>query len=141
MHCKWLWPLAASCALMTAGCSPATGLYPVRGQVLYQGKPAVGASVSFVRNGVIDPSEAQISQGIVQEDGSFVLAGAAGKGAAPGEYVVLIEWKQGAGKARGRSPALNAPDRLKGRYLDTRRPLLIATVAAGNNDLPPFELK
>jgi hypothetical protein len=141
MHCKRLWPLAAACALITTGCSPATGLYPVRGQVLYQGKPAVGASVSFVRKGATDPSEAQISQGIVQEDGAFTLASAAGTGAAPGEYLVLIEWKQGAGKVRGRSPALNAPDRLKGRYLDARRPMLTATVTAANNDLPPFELK
>jgi hypothetical protein len=141
MHPRWLWPLAAACALTTAGCSPATALYPVRGQVLYQGKPAVGATVSFVRKGLTDPAEAQVSHGVVREDGSFTLAEAAGTGAAPGEYLVLIEWKEGAGKARGRSPGLSAPDRLKGRYLDARRPLLTATVAAGSNDLPPFELK
>src|SRR5260370_35564605 len=129
MNPRWLWPLAAVCALTTAGCSSSTGLYPVRGQVPYRGEPAVGASVSFVRKGEKDPARDSTSQGIVQENGSFTLAGAAGSGALPGEYVVLIEWKEGSGKARGRSPALNAPDRPKGRYLDPRRPRPPAPVA------------
>jgi hypothetical protein len=141
MHPKWLWPFVAACALPCAACGPGNGLYPVRGQVLYKGKPAAGATVSFVRKGVTDPYQEQTPQGVVQGDGSFTLAGARGAGAAPGDYIVLIEWKEGAGKRRGRSPALNAPDRLKGRYLDPRRPQLTATVAPSSNDLPPFDLK
>jgi len=130
-----------ACALTTAGCSSANGNYPVRGQVLYEGKPAVGAMVSFLRKDVPDRYHELTYQGVVQEDGSFTLASTAGAGAAPGEYIVLIEWKEGAGKTRGRSPALSAPDRLKGRYLDSRRPLLTATVAATSNELPAFELQ
>jgi hypothetical protein len=141
MHPRWLGAFVAACALASAGCGSGNGLYPVRGQVLYQGKPAVGATVSFVRKGVTDPLQEQTPQGVVQDDGSFTLAGARGAGAAPGEYAVLIEWKEGAGKRRGRSPELSAPDRLKGRYLDARRPLLTAKVAPTSNDLPAFELK
>ena len=100
MYSRWLWPFAAACALTTAGCSPATGLYPVRGQVLYQGKsqPPVPPCRLFAKEWPT-PFQEQTPQGVVQEDGSFMLAGAAGTGAAPGEYIVLIEWKEGAGKA------------------------------------------
>ncbi len=141
MQTRWLWPFVAACALSGAACGIDNGLYPVRGQVFHEGKPAVGATVSFVRKDATDPHKEQTPQGVVQEDGSFTLAGPKGPGAAPGEYVVLIEWKEGAGKQRGRSPGLNAPDRLKGRYFDPQRPLLTATVAASKNDLAPFELK
>jgi hypothetical protein len=141
MHTRWLWPLVAGCALTSASCRPANGLYPVRGQVLFEGKPAAGATVWFLRKGATDPYQESTPQGVVQEDGSFTLAGPSGAGAAPGEYVVLVEWKEGAEKKRGRSPGLNAPDRLKGRYLNPRQPLLTATVASANNALPAFELK
>jgi hypothetical protein len=130
----------ALCALAAASCGNAGGLYPVRGKVLYKGEPAAGATVSFVRKGgdrLHDPTP----QGVVGEDGTFTLAGPSGEGAAPGEYVVLVEWKDGAGRGRGRAPALTAPDRLKGRYLDANKPLLSAEVKPAANDLPSFELQ
>jgi hypothetical protein len=79
-------------------------------------------------------------QGTVQDDGTFTLASPAGKGVPPGEYVVLVEWKEGAGKVKGRAPALGAPDRLKKKYLDPNHPLLTATVDGKTRSLPPFEL-
>ena len=39
-----------------------------------------------------------------------------------------------------RSRVRSGPDRLKGRYFDITKPLLHADVAAGSNQLPPFEL-
>jgi hypothetical protein len=126
--------------LACVGCGP-SGVYPVRGKVLYQGKPAVGATVTFVRKGATDRMQEQVPQGVVSDDGTFSLASPLGSGAAPGEYAVLIEWKVGADKVKGRSPGLNAPDRLKRRYLDPTRPLLTATVEAKTNSLPPFELQ
>ena len=93
--------------------------------------------MTFVRKGAAE----QASQGIVQDDGTFTLAGPAGAGTPPGEYVVLVEWKEGAGKVKGRSPALNAPDRLQKRYLDPNNPLLTAKVEAKSNSLPPFDLQ
>jgi hypothetical protein len=124
-----------------AGCGDSSGLYPVSGKVTYQGEPAVGATVTFVRNGAADPLKEAAPQGLVGEDGTFTLAGPRGNGAVPGEYVVLVEWKEGAGKTKGRAPALNAPDRLKKRYLDPTHPLLTATIEAKSNTLPPFEVK
>ena len=127
-------------ALACAACG-SRGLHPVSGSVTYQGRPAVGAMVTFVPRGQTDRSSTAIAQGVVGGDGTFKLAGPAGEGIKPGEYIVLIEWKEGAGKAQGRSPSLNAPDRLKKRYLDADRPLLTATVGAKTNQLPPFEVR
>jgi hypothetical protein len=82
----------------------------------------------------------QVSMGIVQEDGAFKLVGPGGEGVSPGEYIVLVEWKEGAGKVRGRNPGLNAPDRFKGRYLKMNQPLLHAEIKATKNQLSAFEL-
>jgi hypothetical protein len=135
-----IWIVAAG-ILSAPGCGNSNGLHPVSGKVLYNGEPAVGATVSFVPKGAATGSEAETQFGVVKEDGTFTLAGPRGEGAPAGEYVVLVEWKEGAGKVKGRSPGLNAPDRLKGRYLNPTRPLLTATVQPKANDLPAFELK
>jgi hypothetical protein len=132
--------LVAACLVVCTGCGHSNGLYPVSGMVLHNGEPAVGATVTFVRKGAAGVDD-QTPQGVVGDDGTFTLVGPAGEGAAPGEYVVLVEWKEGAGKVKGRAPALSAPDRLKKKYLDPNKPLLTVTVEARRNDLPPFELK
>src|ERR1700722_7928656 len=98
----------AACLAASAGCG-SNGRHPVYGKVLYNGEPAVGANVTFVRKGAAPGTDNQAIQGVVQDDGTFTLAGPAGKGAPPGDYVVLVEWKEGAGKVKGRSPGLNAP--------------------------------
>jgi hypothetical protein len=133
--------VVAAGAVACLGCGSSSGVYPVSGKVLYRGQPAAGATVTFVRKGATDRLQEQVPQGVVRDDGTFSLASPLGSGAAPGEYAVLVEWKVGAGKARGRSPALSAPDRFKRRYLDPARPLLTATVEAKSNSLPPFELQ
>ena len=147
------WVAAASVATF-AGCGSPTGLYPVYGHVNYKGEPAAGATVSFYRKGA-DPSAEQIPRGEVQPDGSFRLeSGDLGRGAAPGEYVVLVEWRQGplrthrldtarsVGKAAAREgkPILLADDRLNGRYSNLGQARLVAEVQAKATTLPPFEL-
>jgi hypothetical protein len=136
---RFLVPLGAFVAVCAAACN-SSGLYPVSGKVLFNGTPAAGATVTFVRKGNT-PAQDSTPQGVVKDDGTFTLVGPAGPGASPGEYVVLVEWKDGAGKTRGRAPALNAPDRLKKRYLDPSRPLLTANVEPKTNNLAAFELK
>ena len=127
-------------ALACSACNN-NGQYPVSGKGTYHGEPAAGATVTFIRKGSADRFAETTPQGVVQEDGTFTLSGPAGNGAPPGEYAVLVEWKEGAGAKRGRAPALNAPDRLKRKYLDADKPLLTATVEPKTNALPPFELK
>ncbi len=107
--------------------------YPVSGKVTYRGYPASGAAVFFIRQGDDSIDEPPI-MGVVREDGSFSL----GKGAPPGEYAVVIEWKQGSGPGAGRR---RGPDLLGRRYADPKNPRLHAEIKAGTNDLPPFELK
>jgi hypothetical protein len=126
--------------LACLGCGNSNGQFPVTGKVLLNGQPAVGATVTFLRKDANRQHESPV-QGVVQDDGSFTLAGPGGPGALPGEYVVLVEWKEGAGKAKGRAPALSAPDRLKGRYLDPYKPLLTAKIEPTANNLSPFELQ
>jgi hypothetical protein len=128
--------------LLTAcsACGNSGSRFPVWGKVLYDGRPAAGALVYFHPKAGTTSARGAVAQGVVGDDGTFTLAGPEGDGAPPGEYAVLVEWKQGAGTTPGRAPALTAPDRFHGRYLDPNSPLLTAEVKAAKNRLPPFEL-
>jgi hypothetical protein len=135
---KVIFCLTGVLALASASCSNKNNLYPVSGKVTYKGSPASGATVFFRRQGG-DAMNDHMVMGIVQEDGSFELVcGSLGKGAPPGEYDVLIEWKHVSGQSKGRP--LHGPDKLKGRYADPKRPLLYAKIEAKVTNLPPFEL-
>jgi hypothetical protein len=126
----------AALALVCTSCS--NNIYPVSGRVMYRGSPASGAIVFFQRQGG-DSINEPVIMGIVQEDGTFELVcGSLGKGAPPGDYDVLIEWKPVAAQSKGRPQ--HGPDKLKGRYSDSNNPLFHATVEAKTNNLPPFEL-
>jgi hypothetical protein len=125
-------------AVSFTSCGKANRLYPVFGTVTYKGAPAAGAAVFFHRQGA-DPMNEHAVMGIVQEDGSFTLVcGAAGQGAPPGQYDVLIEWKQD--QNHGKGLAHKGRDRLKGRYADRKHPRLHAVVNTESNHLSPFEL-
>ncbi len=134
----------AALALACASCTSNNHYYPVSGKVTYRGSPASGATVYFRRPGGDGMNDHSI-MGIVGEDGSFELvSGLPGKGAPPGAYDVLIEWRRGhdvplaGGPSKGR--AHQVADVLKGRYADPKHPLLHATVEAKATNLPPFEL-
>jgi hypothetical protein len=148
---------AASLAFLLAsiafgGCgagkpAPRYASYPVRGQVLFQGKPLAGALVTFH-----PVEESRFSQDIprptghTDDDGKFRLTTTTtGDGAPAGPYLVAIS-----GLARPPSegsvlPDPNKPlakaDITKGRYLDPKKSGLKADVKEGENELPPFELK
>jgi hypothetical protein len=121
-----------------ASCGNKNNLYPVSGRVTFQGAPAAGAVVFFRRQGADLVNEHMI-MGIVQDDGTFELVcGSLGKGAPPGEYNVLIEWKRITGQSKGRPR--RSRDELNGRYADPQHPLLHATIEARPTSLSPFEL-
>ncbi len=126
-------------SLACASCGHrANGLYPVSGEVTFNGSPASGAAVFFHRKGA-DRIKEQMMMGIVRENGAFELVcGSSGKGAPPGEYDVTIEWKDIPGQIRGRPR--HGPDKLNGRYADPKNPRLHATIKQEPNRLAPFDL-
>jgi hypothetical protein len=128
----------AALGLACASCGNSNSLYPVSGTVTAGGRPAAGATVFLVRHGGNLMNEHTI-MGVVQEDGSFSLVcGSLGPGAPPGEYDVLVEWRQAV--KRGRGLARPGGDRFSGSYADPQHPLLHAVVKRETNHLPPFEL-
>ena len=146
--------LACALASPCAGCGESNGLYPAYGQVMYQGEPASGAILYFHRVGP-DASGGEAALGQVGSDGWYYLeSGDKGSGISPGQYAVLIEWRQGplrtrrvetaksVGKAVAREgkPLLIADDRLKGRYFDVTHPRVTVEIKAEKNKLSVIEL-
>jgi hypothetical protein len=130
--------LTATVLLACTSCGAKNNIYPVSGKVTYKGLPAEGAAVFFHRQGG-DAMNEQMSMGIVQADGSFeVVCGSQGKGAPPGEYDVLIEWKRFTVQNKGRPQ--HGLDKLKGRYADPQHPQFHVTIKAERNELGPFGL-
>jgi hypothetical protein len=107
-------------------------VYPVRGELLVNGKPAVGAVVSFHPVGNVAP-DAVKPQATVEADGTFRPNSFDQRDGAPaGEYALTVYWPGGKGPI--------GPDRFKGRYNDPARPVLKVTVKAGENVLEPIRL-
>jgi hypothetical protein len=118
-----------------AGCSDSgrVPVFPVQGQVLFDGKPATGAHVVFhpvgkSGGGALRPA------GQVDHDGKFTLTTfQSGDGAPEGEYAVTVElWE-----SKNDNPAVN---RLPGRYQQAKTSGLTAKVAPGENQVPVFKL-
>jgi hypothetical protein len=110
-------------------------VFPVRGQVFLDGKPAVGATVFFYP--VETDPEALAPYGVVDDKGSFSLTTyLTFDGAPAGEYVVTIRCPT----APQRPDDEQGPDRLKGRYGDPKTSKLRATVEKKPNELDPFQL-
>jgi hypothetical protein len=131
--------LTAVLVLACGSCANRNNIYPVSGKVTYKGSPATGATVFVHRQGG-DAINDHLTMGIVQEDGSFelVCGSLLGKGVPPGEYDVLIEWKQVTGQSKGRPQ--QGPDKLKGRYADPKHPRFHVVIKAERNELAPFDL-
>jgi len=127
------------------GCSArpsGQGLSPVQGQVVVRGRPAANAFVVFHP---LPPTDVNAPRPHAQVDpnGHFrVGTHAADDGAAPGEYVVNIQWfdnsRSKTDDSRGPNPQ---SDLLRGRYSDPKHPRAIRVrIEAGSNVLPPFQL-
>ncbi|MGF1581468.1 MAG: hypothetical protein ACFCD0_19250 [Gemmataceae bacterium] len=121
--------LVPLCLVFLVGCSSAT--VRVRGKVTVDGKPAVAARVRFFAKDKIDSPP--ISEGRVQEDGSFVLTTLQpGDGVPSGTYKVVITWKnmtRSLGEERE-----TGPDKLKGKYADPKKTPLEIEIRSSSPD-------
>jgi hypothetical protein len=126
--------------LLAAGCSapdahPAADrepVYPVRGFVLVDGRPAAGATVTLYPEREFNRSEGIQPRAVVRLDGSFELGTYRTRDGAPaGNYVVTVVWAGGDPGHR---------DRLGGLYADPAVSKLTTVVLHGPNVLPPFRL-
>lgn len=108
-------------------------LYPVRGTVLFQDKPAEGATVVLVPMG---GDSALRPSGAVGPDGSFKLSTYPhGDGAPAGEYAAVVTWYPP--NARELE---NPTAKLPARYADPATSGLKAAVHTGPTALEPFRL-
>ncbi len=156
--------LAWSCVSCTG---TAEGLSSVRGKILCNGQPAAGAVLLFHRESGGEAAPANVASvipsAVASDDGNFTVESQPmGYGAAPGKYKVLVQWPEGPDATGARSSSKTniasvagkkvavtkrnkldpvAPDRLKGRYMDSTKPQFHAEVKAGSTDLGTFELE
>ncbi len=115
-------------------------LYPVRGKVLRDGKPAEGALVSLHALDASQPMK-QFPAARVQADGSFDIGTYTAKDGAPaGDYKVIVVWlPQDAADRIG--PDGRYPNFLPDEYSDPKKtPLATLHVKEGPNEVPPYDL-
>jgi hypothetical protein len=132
-------------AIIASGCAGASGpakkvCYPVKGQLLVQGKPAEGALV--ILHPKDDPKSAEWSAGFphgtTAADGKFELATYADNDGAPaGDYVVLVSWTT----PNPQNEEATGPDKLGGRYADPATSKLTAKVEPRPTELPPINVQ
>jgi hypothetical protein len=110
-------------------------VFPVKGAVFFEGKPAAGAVV-VLHPLSPQPAGTPLPHAQVAADGSFVLTTyVTGDGAPAGDHAVAITWKQKTEYAEQ-----EGPDLIPSYFGDPKRSGLKATVRAEVNDLPPFRL-
>jgi hypothetical protein len=108
---------------------------PVRGKVLFEGKPAAGAQV--VLQSLAKVPRAPRADALTGADGSFVLSTYTAEDGAPaGEYAVTIVWRKPLYDEAGK-PGKNL---LPERYAKKETSELKVTIKAGQDDLV-FELQ
>jgi hypothetical protein len=122
------------------------GLNSATGKVTYKGNPIKGAIVVF------HPKDANMNSqrpsGVTDEGGAFSLTTGTKAGAPAGDYLVTITWPEEAPVKPKGGKIMNTdadtpdmPDRLKGRFADSTRTTLKATIKGGSNDIPTFDLQ
>jgi hypothetical protein len=127
-------------AVVCAGCSRGgTKLHPVRGRVLFEGKPTPHALV--VLHPLDPPGEdAPRPRGQVAADGSFMLSSLRAEDGAPaGRYAVTVEWWLSP-TGRGKGDDLPPSNRLPARYSRPETSGLQVAVQPGVNELPVIRL-
>lgn len=138
--------IAWSClalVLPLAGCGKPARMkvYPVRGQLLYQGQAAAGAELQLHGDSPeLQAAAAPYPKATVLEDGSFTVSSyEPGDGAPAGDYHVTIVWHRSDDADPENREA--APDVLQGKYSSPETSPLTIQVQPQANELPPIELE
>jgi hypothetical protein len=132
--------LASAVSALAVGCSGNTHVpvYPVRGQVLLNGKPLAEAIVTFhLQSGA---AEETFPSAHTDADGRFALTSyETGDGAPAGAYGISLVCFRARPIRKGYdSDAVNVVPQ---RYANIATSKLTATVVPGDNELPPFQVK
>ena len=129
--------LAAGVLGCATSAAPDLAPQPVRGRVLYKGKPVAEASVRFHPLGGLPP--AAVLTADTDADGEFAMSyKKAGDGAPAGQYAVTVVLRE---KRRdGDEEIRNGANLLPNKYADPETSGLIADVRPGDNELPDFAL-
>jgi hypothetical protein len=135
-----LWLLGCGLLLGSISCRNGQNkeeVYPASGKVLYRGKPAEGASVTF--HPLENASSKTTKPGAqVQKNGEFRLSTFHSYDGAPaGRYAVTIVYPSSERMENGENAG---PDMLQGRYADPKTTPLKVEIKKQNNDLEPFNL-
>jgi len=132
----WM-PLLGVSVVLLASCAKSDHkpVYPVRGQVFYNGKPATGALILF--HEIKDPASQEARpHGQVDQNGDFVLSTYEAKDGAPaGDYVVTVDWRQAIPGRGAMGPSVLPPE-----YGVPQQSPLRSTIRAESNNLPPFRI-
>ena len=128
--------LGVLCSL-SIGCSKrSVKVYPVRGEVYFNGQPAEGATVHFHP---VDKKACPPAFATVNEDGAYSLTTfKTDDGAAAGEYIVTVNWLE---EREEDGETIVGKDRLGGVYGRPEISKLTASVSPGDNEIERFDLK
>lgn len=130
------WPLVSLLLLLMA-CSRSSRpvpLFPVSGELTFEGKPCNGALVLLHPTGESNPPTPR-PRAIVQSNGAFeVMTSKPGDGAPEGEYTLSVEWRK----------VDDHPEQgmslIPSRYGDPKTSGLKVIVKAEANVIPPIRL-
>jgi glycine/D-amino acid oxidase-like deaminating enzyme len=127
-------------ALLGSGCGPVHApVYPVKGQVLLDGKPAPQATVTFHPLG---GDKERTPSGQTDDQGNFTLTSfSSGDGAPEGEYAVTVTCFRTAATRNPTEGDYTARNVVAPRYANPDSSQLKATVTRGSNELPPFQVR
>jgi hypothetical protein len=130
------------CSCLAAGCGPERPpVYPVKGQLFWNGQPAAGATVFLhavtAKEVTAQSPTTERPYGRVQADGSFAISTFGKSDGAPvGQYRVTALWTKRTGPSEDDEESL-----LPAELMDANRSgLPMIEVRAGANVLPPFKL-
>jgi hypothetical protein len=123
------------CCLVMTGCRPsAEQLAPVKGKVLYRGRPLQGGTIVFVPD-ASRGTHGSLAVADIQADGSFVLRTNDVLGAVPGHHRVTISWMQPA------APGVAPQSYLPLKYRDPQQSGVACEVLANKTNTFDLELQ